>query len=397
MHKARAAIVAVSLAAAALAAVPATAADKVVWKTQGVSRTEILFGVHTDLSGPGATFGVGTTNSFRLRADEVNAAGGIYGRRIRLVIEDTQYQVPKAVQAVNKLVNLDHVFAIVGGAGTPMNNAVMPELFAAGVPNLFPVSAARQMYEPFHPLKFSAAAPYYHQIRAGVKYLMAQNNRSKVCVFYQDTDFGKEILEGVQDELKALNKPLVETATDKPTDTDFTSQLTKLRAAGCDLIAMGSIVRDSIIPYAATRKMGWNVEMIGTSASYDLAVSGAQGGVTEGYYTMGQINPPYRDNASPQVLAWMDAYKAKYGTDPTIASALGYVFMDFVVFALDRAGPDLTTKSLVQALESINGYRDIFGGPEQSFSPTKHLSTMQSMLFVVHQGRWVRVTDPLSF
>ena len=302
------------------------------------------------------------------------------------------------MQAANKLLHRDKVFAIVGAGGTPMNNAVFDEQFKAGVPNLFPISAARQMYQPLNPLKFSAFVPYYIQIRAGIKYLVGQKGKKRICTLYQDTDFGKEIFEGVRDELKSLNMPLVDAETDRPTDTDFTSQLAKLHAADCDLIAMGTIVRDSIIPYSTARKMGWNVDMIGTTASHDLAVSSAQGGITEGYYTMGQINPPYRSSStSPQVQAWMDAYKDKYGSDPTIAAALGYVVMDLVVFAIDKAGPNLTTKSLVSAIEKIDGYRDIFGGPEMSFGPSKHLGTEQAMLFVVKDGRWVRLTDPISF
>ena len=278
-----------ALAGGLALAAPVKAAD-VVWNTQGVTKSEILLGVHTDLSGPASTFGIGTTNSFKLRADAVNAAGGIYGRKLRLIIEDQQYQVPKAVQAANKLLHRDKVFAIVGAGGTPMNNAVFDEQFKAGVPNLFPISAARQMYQPLNPLKFSAFVPYYIQIRAGIKYLVGQKGKKRICTLYQDTDFGKEIFEGVRDELKSLNMPLVDAETDRPTDTDFTSQLAKLHAADCDLIAMGTIVRDSIIPYSTARKMGWNVDMIGTTASHDLAVSSAQGGITEGYYTMGQIN-----------------------------------------------------------------------------------------------------------
>ena len=375
----------------------AMAESDAVWKTQGVTKTEIVLGVHTDLSGPAATFGVGTTNSFRLRVDEVNAAGGIYGRKLRLVIEDTQYQVPKAVQAANKLINRDHIFAMVGALGTPMNNAVFKDQFAAGVPNLFPITAARQMYEPFHPLKFSGFAPYYHQLRAGVKWMVEHKGKKKICAMYQATDFGQEVLEGVKDQLAAMKLPLVEETTHKPTDTDFSAHLTKLRAAGCDLITMGTIVRDAIIPYSTARKMGWDVDFLGSTANYDLAVSGAQGGVTEGYFAMGTINAPYRETASPQVAAWMDKYKAKFGSDPTIASGLGYVVMDFVVFALDKAGPNLTTQSLVKALEGIKGYRDIFGGAPQSFGPTKRLGSTQSIMFQVQKGRWVPVTETLNF
>ena len=128
-------------------------------QTRGVSKSEIVIGMPTDLSGPAATYGVSSSNAVRMRFDEVNASGGIHGRKLRLIVEDQAYQVPKAVQACNKLINRDKVFAFVGPLGTPMNNACFKDQLAAGVPNLFPLSAARSMYEPFHPLKFYGAAP----------------------------------------------------------------------------------------------------------------------------------------------------------------------------------------------------------------------------------------------
>ena len=102
-----------------------------------------------------------------MRFDEVNDKGGIHGRKVRLVVEDTQYQVPRAVQAGTKLINRDRIFAMVAPLGTPMNNALFKDQFEAGVPNLFPLSAARSMYEPFHRLKFYGAASYVDQVRAG--------------------------------------------------------------------------------------------------------------------------------------------------------------------------------------------------------------------------------------
>ena len=67
--------------------------------TRGVTKTEIVLGMHTDLSGPAATYGVSSSNAVKMRFDEVNETGGIQGRKIRLIVEDTQYQVPRAVQA----------------------------------------------------------------------------------------------------------------------------------------------------------------------------------------------------------------------------------------------------------------------------------------------------------
>ena len=107
------------LLAAASVAVPATAAEPVT----GVSDSEILIGTITDLSGVTAIQGVNSANAIRLAFDEANAKGGINGRKIRYIVEDSQYQVPRAVQAMNKLLNNDHVFITIEDGGTPMNNA----------------------------------------------------------------------------------------------------------------------------------------------------------------------------------------------------------------------------------------------------------------------------------
>src|SRR5271156_1676118 len=186
----------VILAVAAIAMAPIIMVTGASAQTRGVTPTEVLFGMHTDLSGVAATYGVSSSNGVKMRFDEINEAGGINGRKLKVIIEDQGYQVPKAVQACNKLINRDKVFAFVAPLGTPMNNACFKDQFAAGVPNLFPLTAARSMYEPFERLKFYGAASYVDQIRAGIAYFVKNKGVKNVCVMYQDTDFGKEILAG---------------------------------------------------------------------------------------------------------------------------------------------------------------------------------------------------------
>ena len=388
-----------ALAAGVMVAAMAVAAAVLAQKdVRGVTPAEIVLGMHTDLSGPAATYGVSSSNAVKMRFDEVNAKGGIHGRKIRLVVEDTQYQVPRAVQAGTKLINRDRIFAMVAPLGTPMNNALFKDQFEAGVPNLFPLSAARSMYEPFHKLKFYGAASYVDQIRAGIQYFVTTKGKKALCAMYQDTDFGKEVLDGVQQQADKLKIKLVETVTHKPTDQDFTAQITKLKGAGCDLVALGTIVRDSIVPYATARKIGWtDVDFLGSAATYDLFVAAAQGGVTEGLHAMGLTDMPYRDTLSPTAQGWFDRYKERYKADPNIGAVYGHVAADLTVVGLERAGKDLTTDSLVKGLESIKGYRDIFNGPEASFGPDKHQGANSSFLAVVKGGRWVRLTDPLTF
>ena len=331
-----------------------------------------------------------------MRFDEVNDAGGIFGRKINLIIEDQAYQVPKAVQACNKLIDRDNVFAFVASLGTPMNNACFKDQLAAGVPNLFPLSAARSMFEPYDRLKFYGAATYVDQIRAAVSYFVKERAKKAICVMYQDTDFGKEILEGAKEQADALKIKIVETTSHKPTDQDFTAPITKLREAKCELVALGTIVRDSIVPYTTARKAGWNdVIFLGAASSYDSFVGAAQG--MEGFYAMGLTEMPYPDSAVPSVKKFVEDYKKRFNVDPNIGAVYGYVAADLTVQGLKNAGKDLTTDSFIAGLEKIKDYKDIFNGPAVTFGEKIRQGANSSFLAEVKGGRWTRVTQPLGF
>jgi branched-chain amino acid transport system substrate-binding protein len=135
---------------------------------QGVSKTEITIGSIQDLSGPIAGFGKQVRLGMMLRVDEINEQGGVGGRKIKLIVEDSAYDPKKAVLAAQKLVNQDKIFAMIGHIGTAQNLA-MPVQFEKNVINFFPVTAAREMYDPFHRLKYSFAATYYDQMRTAAR------------------------------------------------------------------------------------------------------------------------------------------------------------------------------------------------------------------------------------
>src|SRR5437667_11100877 len=213
------------------------------------------------------------------------------------------------------------------------------------------------MYEPFHKLKCYNAATYVDQVRAGIQYFVSKKGKKALCAMYQDTDFGKEVLDGIQIQADKLKIKIVETTTHKPTDQDFTAQITRLKAAGCDLVVLGTIVRDSIVPYATARKIGWTeVDFLGSAATYDLVVAAAQGGVTEGLYAMGLTDMPYRDTLRPTVQAWFDKYKDRFKAEPTIGAVYGHVHADLTVVALENTRANLTLDSFVNAIELIKAF-----------------------------------------
>jgi len=339
---------------------------------------------------------VSSSNGVKMRFDEINEQGGVNGRKLKVIIEDQAYQVPKAVQACNKLINRDKVFAFVAPLGTPMNNACFKDQFAVGVPNLFPLSAARSMYEPYERLKFYGAASYVDQVRSGIDYFVKTKGKKAVCVMYQDTDFGKEVLEGAEQQTKKLGIKVVETTAHKPTDQDFTAPIGKLRSAGCVLIVMGTIVRDSIVPYVTARKAGWtDVTFLGSSAAYDLVVGAAPG--MDGFFGMGLTEMPYVDSSVASVKKFVEDYKKKFNIDPNIGAVYGYVAADLAVQGLKNAGKDLTLDSFIKGMEAIKNYKDIFNGPPVSFGPNIRQGANSSFLAEVKGGKWVRVTEPLGF
>lgn len=380
------------LAGAAMAMALAGAAHAQV---QGVTATEIVIGTHSSLTGAVAVWGVPSTNAIRLRFDEENAKGGIHGRKIRYIVEDTGYQVPNAVQAANKLLTNDKIFLMVGALGTPMNNAVLERQLGMNVPNFGPFTAARAMHTPFHKYKFAVLSDYYAQIRVGLRHFVEKKGVKAPCVMYQDTEFGQEILEGARDQAKAMNIKIAAESGHKPADTDFTGAITKLRAANCDLVIMGTIVRDTIIPYATARRLGWNVAFLGSVATYEQAVASAEGGVTAGMMAMTSQEVVYPDSATGAAKAFMDAYKAKFNVDPPFPAQLGYVIADLTIVALKNAGKDLTPDGFVKGVESITNYTSIFG-TKIAYGPNKRSGADEISLAEVKGGRWVTVEKGLK-
>jgi branched-chain amino acid transport system substrate-binding protein len=363
---------------------------------RGVTADTIVIGSHTDLVGPTAIWGVGSMNGARMRFDEVNAASGIHGRRIRFVVEDAQYQVPRAIQAANKLINRDGIFLMLLGMGTPMNNAVLTQQLEAGVPNIFPLTGARSMVEPLHPMKFTQRGIYYDEIRAAVRYFVEERGKRNVCVVYQDTEYGQEILEAAHDQLGAMDMSLVETSAHHPTQTEFTAAILRLRRANCDLVLMGTVHRDTILVLDAARKMGWNdASWVGNNATYAQVIADAEAGA--GYYAFVHMSRLYADDdMEPAVRAWWDRYVAAFGVEPDLAAMEGYRAADVVVAALERAGPDLTLDGFLTALESIDEYTDLFGY-RLSFGPDRHSGAQESVLSQVQSGRWVELEQAITY
>jgi branched-chain amino acid transport system substrate-binding protein len=362
-----------NIASLALAAGLAAGVSGAAFAQQGVTDTEILIGSNGDQSGIFAPFNVQAIKAAQMEFDAVNAAGGIHGRQIKLIVEDHQYQVPKAVANFNKLINSDGVFAMMLNLGTPHNIAGFPMMAAKQVANVAPLTSARQMLEGDITLKYAGFSTYYDQLVAGVDYLVAEKGAEEVCAMYIPSDFGKEIQEGAKAQTEKLGKTWAAETTHKPDEGDFVGALTKLRESGCDVVALALGVRQVIITVATAKKLGWNdVTFIGSSAGFHEAIASQPGGITDGYYaSAGWADyKPRMDN--PTVKAWHDAYTSKYaGEEPGMAAILGYGAAISVIKALEAAGKDLTPASFQAGMESLD-YRDEIADADVKMGPDDH-------------------------
>ena len=380
------------LAAAALMAL-GSAAALAQNSNQGVSKTEITLGSIQDLSGPIAGFGKQVRLGMMLRVDEVNEQGGVNGRKLVLKVEDSAYDPKKAVLAAQKLVNQDKIFAMVGHIGTAQNLATFPVLFEKNIVNFFPVTAAREMYEPLHRLKYSFAATYYDQMRTAVPKLVKEKGAKKVCTMYQDDEFGLEVVRGAEAGLKAAGMEIAEKTSYKRGATDFSSQTARMKAAGCDFVVLGTIIRETIGAIAEARKTGFTPTFIGSSAAYTDLIHKLGGPAMNGLYAAHTSQHPYLDEASQPIRFWANKYKTKFNEDPTVFSVYGYNAIDAFIRGAQKAGPNLTTDSFIKAMDSMTIPADIFGSPEATFTATKRLGNEKSRLSQITDGKWKVVSD----
>ena len=368
-----------------LSSAPAVASDE-----------DIVVGTISDLSGPIAMLGVPVRDGMLMRFDEVNAAGGVHGRRIRLAVEDAGYDPKRAVLAARKLVQHDRAFAFIANMGTPVVMATMPIIVDAGRLHLFPFSPHRATYEPLHPLKFQNFAPYYDYMKAATAHMVREKGYARACLLYQDDDYGLEVMKGVEAGLKQQGRELVERTSYKRGATDLSSQIARLRAARCEFVVLATVVRETVAAMAEARKIGWEVDMLVTASGYSAQTHELGGDAVEGLYGVSVLPHPYAEGARPELADWITRYRARFNAEPNVWSVMGYTLADLFVRTAAATGPALTQEAFARTLERITFPPDFFGSPAYRFSAEDHLGNRHGRLAQIRGGRWVPITDYLE-
>lgn len=349
---------------------------------EGITPTEIRLGMANAQSGPAAGLGTALKSGAEAYFAKVNAAGGVFGRRIVLVTKDDGYEPARTAAATEALVDGDKVFALFGYVGTPTSSAAVPIASKSQVPYLFAFTGAEFLRNPVNKWVYNVRASYFNETEAIVDHLLKDAGARKIAMFMQDDAFGEAIKGGVARALFKRDMKIHAEARYKRNTMDIDPAIDAIKQAQPDAVVFAGTYKQLAAAVKKAKAAGikarfLTVSFIGTENF--IAEAGADG---DGVYIT-QVMPSPDDAAVPIVKAYAADMK---GAGVGYTSLEGYVDAAVLVEALKKAGREPTRAGLVAALEGLS---DDVGGMKVAFAPGNHQGSLQVFLTRVQGGKAV--------
>lgn len=353
-----------SLSALLLLLGPAAVAD------DGISDNEIKLGMVNAQSGPSAGLGKGMRLGAEAVFKEVNAKGGVNGRKITLVVADDGYEPDKAVDETLKMIEEQKVFCLFGYVGTPTSSAVLPIIKDTHVPLIGLFTGSMALRQPVNPDVINIRASYDDEAEALVAYFIKKKDAKKFAIFYQEDSFGQAVLSGTEKALKKRGLSLVSKGTFQRNTMAVQSGLAAIVPTNPDVVIMAG-------PYAPLAQFVKEARANGLKADLGtvsfvgadnfLTAVGAPG---EGVLISQVV--PFPGDASIPIVKECQEILAKYapGEKLGFVSLEGAITALAMVKALEQAGKVPTRASLLQAFESMNALD--LGGISFHMSKDRH-------------------------
>jgi branched-chain amino acid transport system substrate-binding protein len=357
----------------------------------GVTDKEVTVGAGLDLTGAVANWGVNIKAGMEAVFSRVNDAGGIHGRKIKLIAYDHVYQPPKAVINAKRLVERDKVFVMMGHLGTPTTKAIKDYLEEKQVPNIFPATLA-SIWTTSGKWHVGDLATYADQTWMIIDYLVKDRKIKKIASFYQDDEYGLDGHLAGKARLKQYDLSYVAEVDYKRADIDFSSQAAKLKASGAEAVILQAVYREPPRLAEQSAAIGYKPLFIGPSPIVLDKTIELGGKHVEGVIGV-EVYPLPTDPGS-----FMDLYRAdmkKYA--PTLAldttNLYGYQKAALFAEALQRTGRTLTRDSLLKSIESIKDWDPGWGLKYGYGGDSRRGMSRAGRLVVVKDGKWVKMTD----
>ena len=349
---------------------------------EGVTDRTILIGQSAALSGPAQELGSEMRQGALAYFGGINAQGGVNGRQIELRTLDDGYEPDRAAANTRKLINEEHVFALLGYVGTPTSQAALPIFTEAHVPFIGPFTGAQLLREPFNRQIFNIRASYFDETEKIVEQLYAVGLKN-IAVFYQNDAYGKAGLAGVERAMNKRNLKIAAAATVERNSTDVAAAVQALHAAKPDAVIQVSAYKSCAALIREMRKAGsatqfYNVSFVGSRALANELGSAGVGVVVS------QVVPLPWSGTQPIVREYQAAMQKAGAADFSFTSLEGYIAAKVLVEGLRRAGKSPTRSGLITALESMQDLD--LGGFVVNFSPKSHNGSTFTDLTIITQG-----------
>jgi ABC-type branched-subunit amino acid transport system substrate-binding protein len=379
--------------AAASLALPAGSAWAQKKYGPGASDTEIKLGQTMPYSGPASAYGtIGKLHQAYFKM--INEAGGINGRKVTLISLDDGYSPPKTVEQVRKLVEQDEVLALFQTLGTPSNSAIHKYVNAKKVPHLFLATGATKWSDPKNfPWTLGFNLSYQAEGQIYARYLLKNKPAAKIAILYQNDDYGKDVLKGVEDGLGAAGaKLVVAKASYEVTDPTVDSQILTLQGSGADTFINITTPKFGAQAVRKAWDSGWKplhiINNVSASVGSVLTPAGLDksvGLLTLQYYK-DPNDPQWKDD--PNMLEWRAFMGRHYRDgDPKDASNLyAYITAQTMVHVLKNCGNDLTRENVMRQATSIKNLK------LPLMLPGMVLNTTKDDYFLVKQGQLAKFT-----
>jgi len=383
--------------AAAAALVPIAPSIGRAAQAPGITDTEIKFGNTYPYSGPAsayATIAKAEAAYFRM----INEQGGINGRKLNFISYDDAYSPPKTVEQTRRLIEQDGVAFLFNPLGTAPNTAIVKYVNQKKIPHLF-ISTGADKWADYkeHPWTIFWTPSYRIEARIYGKYILREKPDAKIGLLYQNDDFGKDYVLGLQDTLGDRFSKVVQ-ATYEVTDPTIDSQLVSLKEAGVDLLISACTPKFSAMVFRKKYDLSWKATHIASNVGVSVAAvmepAGADRavGAISSYYLKDPTDPSWKDDA--EMIAWR-AFMKKYYPDGDLADAgnvFGYGVANTMCWVLNACGNDLSRENIMKQALSMHEVRCpiLLPGMTLNTSPTNYRPMRQLQLMRWTGKTWER-------
>lgn len=355
------------------------------WAESGVSDKEIIVGQCAALEGPAAGLGKGMSVGMKSCFEEINAKGGINGRKIKFVSSDDSYEPDKTVDCTLNLIENEKVFVLAGYVGTPTTKAALPVVQEMKVPLVGAFTGAGLLRNPVSRYVVNIRSSYDDETEALVERLTVDLGLKNIAVFYQDDSFGQAGLSGTEKALKKRGLKIAATGNFQRNTEAVKTGLAAVMAAKPDAVVMVGPYKPIAAFVKEAKTAGFHpvmatISFVGTENLIKELGDTAKGLV------ISQVVPSPEDLSIPVVKDFQASLKKTFpNEEPSFVRLEGYITAKVLVTAIEKAGAGLTREGLLDTIEGMNNV-DI-GGMTVSFSKDNHQGANKVFMTQVSDGK----------